>query len=74
MNIYHLKRTTRVGYDETCEIVIICASEARARELAAENAGDEAEAEWTKLADCFCIGYADPSREEEIVCRDFNAG
>lgn len=85
MNIYVLKRTDPIAYDETIGFVIAAESEGEARTTASECAGDEPRELW--LAEGWpaegwpagsvrvqLIGLATDGVGAGIILRSFNAG
>jgi len=50
MNLYLLKRSDHVGYDETAEMVVAAESAAKARTVASGNTADENPAVWLDSA------------------------
>lgn len=50
MNLYLIKRTDCIGYDETDSVVVAAASEAKAREHAKGAEGDQPSSIWLSEA------------------------
>jgi hypothetical protein len=75
VNLYLLRRTDRIGYDELAGVVVAAYSEKAARSLAADANCDEGAAIWSEPSTTVeLIGRAVPGLPSRIVLRDFNAG
>ncbi|HSG19963.1 MAG TPA: hypothetical protein VLA31_04265 [Burkholderiaceae bacterium] len=77
MNIYSLTRPAgTIGYDEAAGFVVVASSSKEAREIAANNRGDEGSAMWLEADRTTCqkIGTASLSQKAGKVLRDFRAG
>lgn len=66
--------TTGPSVDTQRGIVVIAANETRARQIAADNAGDEGVYPWAFTAKVTPLGYAAKDITEGLVLRDFRAG
>jgi hypothetical protein len=74
MNVYILKRE-QTGYDEAIGFTVCVFSEAKARMLAAEQAGDEGADTWLLDAECKEVGVSNSyASKEEVLLRSFRAG
>jgi len=84
MNIYHLFRKEDAGADEARAFVIIAQHPTHARNIAAENCGDEEPQTWQDESKTVCrrignsvIGFPSKAQAERfasmgrVVCRDF---
>jgi hypothetical protein len=76
MNLYLLKRTAPIGYDETASIVVRAASEEDARRTAAEQCGDEGEEPWLSGLDVEPVTCELLTTDDApgVICRDFHGG
>jgi len=75
MKIFHLARpdSEKWGYDEAIEFIIISSSAKKARQLAADDPGDEGANVWTDSKESIieCIGTANKQQTEGVVVRDY---
>jgi hypothetical protein len=75
MNIYLIRRTDPLGYDEASGFVIKAENLSRARQIAAANCGDEGPEIWKRSGTTNVnIGVAVEAFNEEVILRDYRAG
>lgn len=75
MNLYLIKRSGDIDYDEAAGHVVAAGSYAEARKLAAVRAGDEGEATWVDARYSSCQLLATNAHVRKgVVLTDFRAG
>jgi hypothetical protein len=75
IKLYYLERKNQKGWDVMNSIVVAAESSAKARRVAAENAGVEGEATWTNVTLSTCAELkASHFKSGDVICLDFNAG
>ena len=73
MNIYIIKRTDAIGWDEYEGFVVVAKNEQEAREIASKEAADEGEDIWFNHAYTRCE-VVDTLVGPRVVLSSFNAG
>lgn len=75
MKLYLLKRMPEDGwYDEANGFVVRAKSPRAARELAAEQCGDEGRGTWLNASTSTCMYLTDKNGTAGVIMRDFSAG
>ena len=74
-DLWLLERIYRVHFDEAIGFVVAAETEAEARSLASQDAGDEGQEAWLNpwRSTCECIGEASQA-DARVVLRSFRSG
>lgn len=74
IRLFLLERTDQIGYDETAGLVIAATSDAEAKQIANDRAGDEGAVWALPSTTCKRIGNAVGIKEPGVILVDFRAG